>query len=302
MRLVRFAIVSAIVVLAGECLASRLAWGQDFVADAVEAVAQTLAAGKPASTDTPTAGLAELFAEPLQIGAAEGKAAPDDPALKRLRPLLFRELNFVRVVCDLPVELRGKVKTAALDSLGQVNKELKNPNWREGIIWINAADNQGSDPSNVIRAKLFEVLKKELPAETFAAIEKEWMHRQSYERSATIAAAIYLIDEKLRLDEKQREAIAKGIAENWEDRFGTWRVLAQYNWEYLPNIPDKIIKPLLNEEQTTLWNATPRHTVGMGLGGDEIGPPDEAWWDGAEGMTGDLLRDLFADRQAPATN
>jgi hypothetical protein len=306
MRLGRFAIVVVAMFSFSQGLTFRPARGdEDVVAnvvEAIEAVAGALTPAKRVSNDTPTGGLAELLAEPLALDEAaagdKAKVAPDDPVLKRLRPILFRELGFVRAIGDLPLELRAKVKTAMIDALGEIKKGLKDQNWQDGIIWINASDDQRSDPANAIRAKLLEVLKRELPPDTYGSIEKEWVHRQNYERAATVEAAIYLIDERMRLQEKQREAIAKGIIDNWEDRFGTWRTLAQYNWEYLPNIPDKLIKPHLTEEQVAVWDATPRHTVGMGMGGDEMGPPDELWWDGIEEAAGgDLLRDLFVDRE-----
>lgn len=301
MRWGRLSIAAAAALAIGQGLAFRPAFGQDAVAEVVEAIQAVAGALTPAkaTNDTPTGGLAEAFAEPLQLGAVEGKVAIDDPALKRLKPLLFRELTFVRTVCDLPVELRAKVKVAAIESLADLKKALKDQNWQDGVVWINATDDQRSDPTDPIRQKIFEVLKRELPAEKFSVVEKEWQHRQEYERAATVAAAIFVIDERIRLEQKQQDAIGKAISENWENRFGTWRMLAQYNWEYLPNVPDKLIKPHLSEEQVEAWNAAPKHMVGIGLG-EEMIPADELWWDGVEEAASDLLKDLFVDREAGA--
>jgi hypothetical protein len=198
--------------------------------------------------------------------------------LQQLRPVLTAELAFIRQFCDVPKELRPKIKAAGEASLQQAARELAGqqfPDNRGGL----RRSNSPPDPRRTICEALARSLAENLKADQIARYTAESAKRTARRKEAAILCAVSQLDEALWLTEKQREQITVSISANWEGKWEQWLMLHRYGAMYYPTIPDGLVISHLNEEQRTVWNGLQKVDFGGWGGFDvQVQVDDDGWW------------------------
>ncbi len=191
-----------------------------------------------------------------------------------MQPLMWRELEFVRLTCDLTPEQRPKLKAAGEAGVKQAARDMVMP--RQA-----ARGRTPAGAGQVIREEIAKVLKESLTAEQMAQYQAEHTKRRAAEKRAAIASAVATIDTALYLNEEQRAKIVQELAANWKDEWDSWVQLWQYGGQYYPQVPDTFVVPHLSDEQKTVWRGLRKIGIGGVWGGQmQRDAADDEWWDG----------------------
>jgi hypothetical protein len=208
-------------------------------------------------------GLLPAFA----LSQDEAQDARVQQYVQLLQPAMWRELDFVRQVCDLTPEQRPKIKTAADASVKEAAKAMFQP---QGARFPATA-------SQKIHDGVYEALKKTLTAEQLKKYSAEDASRTDATKQATIDSTISQFDGALYFNPEQREKIARALDANWQRDWVQWLDMRRYGEQYFPQVPEEHVVPHLTEEQKTVWNGLQRTTI-YGWHNDGRRAADDAWW------------------------
>jgi hypothetical protein len=187
-----------------------------------------------------------------------------------LLPSMWRELDFVRQVCDLTPEQRPKIKAAADAAVKAAAKNLFQPQ-RQG----------GSPPTAAAQAihdGIHEALKKALTSEQLERYLAEDASRTAATKNATIRSVVSRLDGVMFLTTEQREEITAALNANWQRDWEHWLTMHQYGDQYFPQIPDQHVAPHLNSEQKVVWGGLQK-TMIYGWHHNGRQQAGDAWWD-----------------------
>ena len=193
--------------------------------------------------------------------------------LQFMLPMMWRELEFVRLTCDLAPAQRPKIKAAAEATAKQAARDMVAPR-QPGIVRTPFGAGQ------VIREAVVNVLKESLTPEQWARYEAEHAKRRAAEKRAAIGIAVATIDTALYLNDEQRDKIVAELAANWRDEWDGWVQLAQYGGQYYPLVPDNFIVPHLADEQKTVWRGLQKISFNSWGGQARREGTDDEWWEG----------------------
>jgi hypothetical protein len=240
----------------------------DFQGIVVDVVQQFFPAPAPAPARLEPARVAQIEAQIKQI-------LPH--FVQQLQPVLAAELAFIRQFCDVPKEVRPKIKAAGEASLQQAARALAGQQFQnDGNLF--GRGNPRSDPRQLIAEALSAAVKEHLSAEQFAMYSAESAKRTARRKEAAILCAVSRLDESLWLTIKQREQISAAIAANWQGKWEQWVLLHRYGGMYFPVIPDEHVVFCLNEEQKSVWNGLQKVDFGGWGGFEGQVPEDDGWW------------------------
>lgn len=232
---------------------------------------------KAAAKNTQTrTGIGAFVINPAAVQANEAEVDPMVAQwLQQFRPLLRGELIFIRQVCDLPPEVRPKVKAAGEEALLSAAKTFaKFQNNRRGA---------GTNPPQIrklIHEGLTRQLQEVLSAEQMAKYNAEVAARTEQHKRTVILSVVSRLDGTLFLTAQQREKITDILSSKWEDKWESWLGLNQYGDMYFPQIPDACLLPCLNEEQKDAWRGLQKIDASYYFGGRIIQEADdEEWWE-----------------------
>jgi len=164
--------------------------------------------------------------------------------------LLASELSFIRATCDVPVELRPRIKGAGEKSVDQSIKRLPAMHVRPAPQGIYPS------PEKSLREDLQAELKEVLPPAEYAKFESESTNRKESIKHATVDLVVNRIDQHLWLSAKQRTAITESLTSHWQESNESWISIVNYNNRSLPAIPDNVLVPHLTPRQKSTWNKT----------------------------------------------
>ncbi len=193
--------------------------------------------------------------------------------VQMMQPLMWRELDFVRQVCELPPETRPKIKAAGEAAVKQAARDMIQPQ-RAG---------RGRTPATArqtIHSEIVKALEANLAAGQLARYQAEAERRQAADKQAAIATAVAQVDTALFLNEEQREKIVQALTANWQDGWEQWLMLWQYSGQYYPQIPDQHVTPHLTDEQKTVWRGLQKVNFSSWGGNNGRQAADDAWWEG----------------------
>ncbi len=196
-----------------------------------------------------------IFEEEEENLVAVGDA---DEALQQLRPILYSELGFVRLVCgDLTVEQRAQIRSAAEASLkltATTRAAIQEP---ENAVGMGVLLEMRTDPLSALREEIDKTLKEVLTPEKYASYAEFAADRIAHRKRAALLAIVAQLDGNLFLSFQQREKIIDEISSHWQDEWEQW-LEWDSDFNELPKNLDPIIRPVLDELQAAVWKQTPK--------------------------------------------
>jgi hypothetical protein len=209
----------------------------------------------------------------LTIVLARGQDEAQDGRIQQyvqlLQPSLWRELDFVRQVCDLTPEQRPKIKAAADTAVIDAAKAMIQPQRQARSMPTLAAQ--------MIHDSVHEAVKKTLTSEQRESYETENAARTAATKQATIQGVVSQLDGALFLTTEQREKITAALESNWQRDWEQWLSMYRYNSQYFPQVPDQHVTPYLNAEQKTVWNGLQKVMINA-WNNNGRRQADDNWW------------------------
>lgn len=196
-------------------------------------------------------------------GKADAKKKQEEAAIKAMaqqyRPsfesILNGQLHLIRDVCRpslmMQIELQEAGTIAMEESLRAcVKKQMQQ---QRGGFRIGGNRKQPEAPQQAI-AKAIGIKIKELGSKEQQELWTAEIERHAeYRKQATVMNLVVLLDKKLVLTDEQREQLIENLESGWEEQWVGYAEMMQHGNEYLPQFPEKLIKPLLNANQQAIW-------------------------------------------------
>lgn len=199
----------------------------------------------------------QVVAPPAQLDAMKKQA------LNQLRNLLQLEFAFLRRACQPTEEQYQAMK----QSVGQESKailtDILDDQMRllgNGMIARFAAQplQQPVSPQATIQNRILQIVTPLLPPEALDRYRQEIDAREAFRRQADVALLVSLLDQRLNLDDAQRQRLVESIDKVWDPGWeGNLQIMVNQP-EFVPQIPDEAIVPILNREQTEIWQEIPK--------------------------------------------
>jgi hypothetical protein len=220
--------------------------------------------------------MAIIIEEEEELMVAHGA----DDVHQRLRPILFSELDFIRLVCDdLTVEQRARIRSAAEASLIQSALEMAPPHEGDRGESSGVLLETRPDPLFEIRKEIDKAMKEVLTAEKYAQYAVRAASRVAHRKQAAILVIVAQLDGDFCLTVEQRNKIMNEISSQWKDEWEQW---LDWNWDFteIPKNLEPIVSPVLDELQASIWKQTRKSDPEKGwLGNEEIASHfRDGWW------------------------
>ena len=190
-----------------------------------------------------------------------------------MQPLMWRELDFVRQVCEVAPEQRPRIKAAGEAGVKQAARDMVSPRLLGG-------SRSPATAGQTIRDGIAKELEQALSVEQLSRYIAEAARRKEADKEAAIASAVAQLDTALFLTQEQREKIVQAIDANWQDGWEQWLMMWQYAGQYYPEIPDQHVTPHLTDEQKSVWRGLVKVGINSWGGSDGRQPADDEWWEG----------------------
>jgi len=227
--------------------------------------------------------LAQVKAKVLKMGGMGGKGAAaqiaiadaeneqpegDKEAPECFRPLINIELSFVKRVCEPTDEQMTKIVAAAKEAHQAMASLVKPQNaaqaMRAHAMFMGPQGERMSiNPYHRVREDVAKLLEPLVSPEQHAKYVEEARLRDEYERDAAVGIVLDMVDAKLALSADQRKEIYGKLMEEWKDIDLQWLQNYRNNPQYMPQMPDELISPVLTEKQKELWIAATLQKVTM---------------------------------------
>jgi hypothetical protein len=225
---------------------------------------------------SPAALLAQQLIEVKNAQAAQDQAKQvEDAQLKRyiqlLQPVMWRELEFVRLTCNLTPEQRPTIKAAAKDAVKEAARLFAPQRNQRPVQPVNPTVAGLS-----VRRAVHTAVCENVTAEQFAAYSAEAEKRQAAIKQATILNTVAHLDSALYLKQDQRAAIAAALEKEWKEEWEHWLVMRRYGDQYFPQVPNPCVVPHLTAEQNSVWDTLQKTTIYGWMSDNQA--HDEAWW------------------------
>jgi hypothetical protein len=187
-----------------------------------------------------------------------------------LQPTMWRELDFVRQVCDLTPEQRPKLKAAADAAVKDAAKAMLKPQRQPMTIIATKA----------VRDGIQDALKNTLTADQLDNFKAEAASRDAAIKKAAIQSLVSQIDGALFLSQEQRGKISTALDSNWQPEWEHWLSMRQHQFgeQYLPQVPDQHIVPHLSAEQQVVWKGMQK--IMFNAWQNDGRRRDDVWWTG----------------------
>ena len=242
-------------------------------ADAAEPVAGKKKVRAAITVENLVAPLVQALEGNIDLKAADAQVQQWIPQFnEQFKPMLWTELNFIRLTCELTPEQRPKIKAAGDAALADAVQKMAK---LQGRMGGRAAQHQ-PEPRKMIRAALKQALQETLPPEQMQKFSEELNLRAERRKEAAILSAISRLDAALCLTVEQRDAIEASITAAWKEQWETWLMLAMYGDQYYPQIQDELVVKHLNADQKTVWSGLQKVDFGYWGGGAQA--EDDGWW------------------------
>ncbi len=209
------------------------------------------------------------------VVAAPAAVNADDARVQQyvqvLQPAMWRELDFVRQVCDLTPEQRPKVKAAADAAVKEAAKSMLKPQRQPTSMVATKAVCDGIN----------DAMKEMLTAEQLDHFKAEAADRDAAIKKATIHSLVSQLDGILFLSREQRDKICAALDSNWKPDWEYWLMMREHQFgeQYLPQVPDQQVVPHLTSEQQTVWRGLQKISFNAWHNNGRR-QADDAWWTG----------------------
>jgi hypothetical protein len=189
----------------------------------------------------------------------------------QLRQLYRTELHFLRMVCQPTKQEYEKIAADGEPALKEISTKLAQN--------ARGLSNEQSDPRTPVTTALAKAVRTTLSPEQAARYQKELEQRAAARRQVVLLNLVAKIDKVLVLTADQRAKLGEVLEKNWNESWNQPQLL-MYGAQYMPQMPDAKILPLLTQTQQTVWRGIQKVNVrfGINLGilqGMEL--EDEVW-------------------------
>ncbi len=221
----------------------------------------------------------------------EGLLVAEDveEVFQSLRPILYSELGFIRLVCDdLTVEQRAQIRNTAEASLKHSASKRAVALDPEHAAVVGVLLEARPDPLSSIRQEIDKTMKEVLAAEKYAVYEELSTNRVAHRKRAAILAIVAQLDECLCLTLQQREKIMDAISSHWQDKWEQWLEWS-LDFTEIPKSLDPFFRPVLDESQAAVWDQTPKSEPDQGWVFDDEAASrfNDGWWGEVDQMAPD---------------
>jgi hypothetical protein len=220
----------------------------------------------------------------VRVNAAVAAPAAPDAALTpeqiaqvatELRPILVAELDLIRETCKLNKEQRSAIKAAGEAGLKELAKKY---------VEAQQTGSGQFSPRKAIHKKMLDALQKTLAAEQLSDYTAELSRREAHRKRVVILNMVAQLDHKLYLTAEQRDKIAASLESKWRAKWLRWPTATghQFDQQYVPAIPDKLVTPHLSKLQSKIWDHLPKLDFDDDDDNDDWdfeAPEDDGWWD-----------------------
>jgi hypothetical protein len=179
-----------------------------------------------------------------------------------LMPQLQVELLFVKKICAPNTEQMRSIKKDLEKCLNDAAK--------------------GTIPASVdlLPATLTDCVAKHLSTEDAGRYRDEVEKRKVHEREGCVDTVITILDQQIGLSEEQRKSLVASFSANWKPAWSQLVEMAVRNGgNAVPPLPDRLIVPFLNPEQSQVWQRLPKNdeadTAFNALRIGAVGTPNE---------------------------
>ncbi|MCC7084095.1 MAG: hypothetical protein IT427_03700 [Pirellulales bacterium] len=203
---------------------------------------------------------APAIAAPHQIDA-DGLNPTERQMLQQvIVPLLDRELKFARQASGLDEaqfkSLSETANTAVKDVAREYVKLQHKPRKVVVIKGIRRIAPPQVRPQTLVENCLAtSIAKIKLSKDQAAAYEQEVVRRAEFQKRAGAEAFVAAIDERLILDDQQREKLNEAILKNWDDAWTAYLPAMLYSNNFTPPVPNDVLLPVLRQDQKKVWQA-----------------------------------------------
>ncbi len=206
-------------------------------------------------------GLVNDVAEMIEAAVPKLVESPDF-----LKPLVNSELSFIKRVCRPTVNQMDKIVVeakTAFDSMSDMVQGNNQPFVRVGEIRFMGPNQEqlSGNPYGRVRRDAMKYLKPILSEKQFQSYVDETKLRDDFERGAAIWVVIDLMDNKLVLTIEQRQKLYEKLLAGWRDIEISSIQNYVSNPNYMPQVPNNLVDPVLSTEQRSLWNAASQTRV-----------------------------------------
>jgi hypothetical protein len=174
--------------------------------------------------------------------------------MMQFRPMIRAEFHVIRAACQPTPEQRKAVAQAAEETLRDATKKYVEAMRRP----MTMAQRAANDPRRLIEEGLAEAIKSRLSADQAARYRAELAKRAAARKRVALRNLVARLDKDLILSPDQRDKVSEALAKNWDDSWGQSIEMFMNDNNYLPQIADHLVTPILNESQVKIWRATPK--------------------------------------------
>ena len=191
-------------------------------------------------------------------------------AVDFLKPLVNAELSFVKRVCDPTDEQMTAIVAAAKEAneaLASIVQDQRQPQavdpfGRRQEMFIGPNNQRMSvNPFKRVREDVAKLLQPLVSAEQYSRYTAEAKARDEFERDAVVETLLEMLDTKLVLSPDQQTQLREKLGA--DDTLMDLHSLAIYrsNAQYLPQLPETLIVPILTASQKQVWNSLNRVNI-----------------------------------------
>lgn len=199
---------------------------------------------------------------------------------KQLEGNLALELGFVRRACDPTPEQKEQILAAAKECLDVVAQADKRAPQRRGggVFVVRNGRVQERQASGSLRRELKERLRDILEKEQWERYQEEWDKREAFVTEVFIDQVMACYEERLALTAQQQKEVRESLKNGWKPGEQLSLDILRNNPQFLPQLPDNLVLPFLDENQKTIYRAAPKLNLEQQIGAVERIPfRDDSW-------------------------
>jgi hypothetical protein len=175
--------------------------------------------------------------------------------MMQFRPIIRAEFHVIRAACQPTPEQRKAVAQAAEQTLRDATKKYVEAMRRP----MTMAQRAANDPRRLIEQGLAEAINSRLSADQAGRYQAELAKRAAARKRVALRNLVARLDHDLILSPDQRARISESLAAHWDDSWGQSIEMFMNDNNFLPQIPDRLVEPVLNESQVKIWKTTPKY-------------------------------------------
>jgi hypothetical protein len=205
-----------------------------------------------------------------------------EESLTQLRATMYLELHFVRFACtNLTIEQRKAIREAVENRVNlSVRQQVAGHLFFNAIELVGMSVDELPQPLTEIRDEIDSALKNVLTEEQYRNFAEATAARISQRKRVAILAIISRLDGNLLLTKEQRTALSDAFSTHWRPSWeSSLLFLEGTDDNCVPELPDAIVMPCLNETQQAVWSLIQKFDLEQNF--DEVDfQTEDAWWKG----------------------